>query len=104
MPHISGVEATKAIRLAEKGKGKGSRRLRIVGCTGKYFLLFPVQALTRGLTLLHAFVGNAREGQIKSALEAGMDTIVTKPYRISHLLEAVAGDSKHDDSQMDSSA
>lgn len=65
MPILSGTAATRAIRLAEVGTGK---RLRIVGCTG-----------------------NARDGQVKDALDSGMDQIITKPYRLANLLEALAG-------------
>jgi hypothetical protein len=57
MPVMDGLAATRAIRQAEKD-GKRPGRQRIVGLTG-----------------------NARGAQKDSALEAGMDTVVTKPYK-----------------------
>jgi len=33
--------------------------------------------------------GNAREGQKKAALEAGMDSVFIKPYKLSELLDEV---------------
>lgn len=57
MPVMDGLAATRAIRQAER-EGKRSGHQRIVGLTG-----------------------NARNAQRQAALDAGMDTVLTKPYK-----------------------
>jgi len=57
MPIMDGLQATRAIRLAEQ-QGERSGHQRIVGLTG-----------------------NARVEQKQAALDAGMETVVTKPYK-----------------------
>ncbi|KAI5476809.1 histidine kinase [Pseudohyphozyma bogoriensis] len=67
VPVMGGLEATRAIRAVEK-ETIVATKIRIVGLTG-----------------------NARAEQVAIAIEAGMDTVVTKPYRIANLLEVIAG-------------
>lgn len=57
MPVLDGLAATRKIRLDEK-EGRRTGHQRIVGLTG-----------------------NARSAQKDAALEAGMDLVVTKPYK-----------------------
>ncbi|KDE05537.1 hypothetical protein MVLG_04128 [Microbotryum lychnidis-dioicae p1A1 Lamole] len=65
MPVMDGLGATRAIRaLEERDK---SRKTRIVGLTG-----------------------NAREAQIKMGLQAGMDDVVTKPYKVPDLMKRIS--------------
>ncbi|KAM0749615.1 hypothetical protein T439DRAFT_326495 [Meredithblackwellia eburnea MCA 4105] len=65
MPVKDGLTATRDIREMERLTL--SQRVRIVGLTG-----------------------NARKAQVEDALKAGMDTVVTKPYRVEHLLAEIA--------------
>ncbi|GAA5988801.1 hypothetical protein JCM11641_004857 [Rhodosporidiobolus odoratus] len=65
MPVMDGLAATRAIRLAEQ-QGQRRGHQRIVGLTG-----------------------NARQGQKQAALDAGMDTVVTKPYKVQDLIERI---------------
>jgi signal transduction histidine kinase/CheY-like chemotaxis protein len=63
MPKMSGIEATRRIRTAEKA---GDRRI-------------PIVALT----------ANAMKGDRETCLEAGMDAYLAKPIRADELLEVV---------------
>ncbi|CED85098.1 histidine kinase [Phaffia rhodozyma] len=63
MPILDGISAVKIIRSKESNGEIGSRQ-RIFGLTG-----------------------NAHADQIQSALDAGMDDVVVKPYRIDELLQ-----------------
>ncbi|SCZ97964.1 BZ3500_MvSof-1268-A1-R1_Chr7-3g09652 [Microbotryum saponariae] len=65
MPVMDGLGATRAIRAVEE-RDK-SRKMRIVGLTG-----------------------NAREAQIKMGLQAGMDDVVTKPYKVPDLMKRIS--------------
>ncbi|GAA5861804.1 hypothetical protein JCM8547_008558 [Rhodosporidiobolus lusitaniae] len=65
MPVMDGLTATRAIRQAEKD-GKRPGHQRIVGLTG-----------------------NARSAQKEMALSAGMNTVVTKPYKVPDLIEKI---------------
>ncbi|GAA5988813.1 hypothetical protein JCM11641_004861 [Rhodosporidiobolus odoratus] len=65
MPIMDGLAATRAIRLAEQ-RGERTGHQRIVGLTG-----------------------NARNAQKDAALEAGMDAVVTKPYKVPDLIEKI---------------
>ncbi|ORY77616.1 hypothetical protein BCR35DRAFT_305378 [Leucosporidium creatinivorum] len=67
MPVLDGVSATRQWRELESQQNGSSYRLRIVGCTG-----------------------NAREGQIRTALESGMDALCTKPYKLADLIQKLA--------------
>ncbi|GAA5834272.1 hypothetical protein JCM11251_000589 [Rhodosporidiobolus azoricus] len=67
MPVMDGLSATRAIR-AEEQQGKRLGHQRIVGLTG-----------------------NARSAQRAAALDAGMDNVVTKPYKIPDLIEKIIG-------------
>ncbi|KAM0747726.1 hypothetical protein T439DRAFT_328383 [Meredithblackwellia eburnea MCA 4105] len=62
MPLMNGIRATQELRAREAESGK--HRLWVVGCTG-----------------------NARDAQLRAALDSGMDEIVTKPYRLPDLME-----------------
>ncbi|SCV70571.1 BQ2448_3333 [Microbotryum intermedium] len=65
MPVLDGLGAPRAIRsLEDRDK---SRKMKITGLTG-----------------------NAREAQIKMWLEAGMDDVVTKPYKVPDLMKRIA--------------
>lgn len=66
MPHMNGIEATRAIRKAEAAKGATARRLVIIGVTG-----------------------NATEEDEKRFLEAGMQASLPKPVRMEKLFEVV---------------
>ncbi|GAA5908040.1 hypothetical protein JCM6882_000208 [Rhodosporidiobolus microsporus] len=68
MPVMDGLAATRAIRLAEQ-QGQRPGHQRIVGLTG-----------------------NARNAQKDAALDAGMDTVVTKPYKVPDLIEKIRND------------
>ncbi|BGP14897.1 hypothetical protein JCM10213_003746 [Rhodosporidiobolus nylandii] len=68
MPVMDGLTATRAIRHAEQ-QGQRSGHQRIIGLTG-----------------------NARNAQKQMALEAGMDAVVTKPYKIADLIEKIRND------------
>ncbi|GAA6018410.1 hypothetical protein JCM10207_000884 [Rhodosporidiobolus poonsookiae] len=65
MPVMDGLAATRAIRTAEQ-QGRRSGHQRIIGLTG-----------------------NARNAQKDAALDAGMDTVVTKPYKVPDLIEKI---------------
>jgi CheY-like chemotaxis protein len=52
------------------------RRIREYEATGQIISHIPVIAIT----------ANARSEQINIAMEAGMDTVVTKPFRIPDLV------------------
>ncbi|GAA6029570.1 hypothetical protein JCM8097_000943 [Rhodosporidiobolus ruineniae] len=67
MPILDGVGATRQIRTAEE-QGQRPGHQRIVGLTG-----------------------NARQAQKQVALDAGMDAVVTKPYKIPDLVEKITG-------------
>ncbi|BGP14900.1 hypothetical protein JCM10213v2_002855 [Rhodosporidiobolus nylandii] len=67
MPIMDGLAATRAIRLSEQ-QGQRRGHQRVVGLTG-----------------------NARQAQRQAAIEAGMDTVVTKPYKIPDLIEKISG-------------
>ncbi|GAA6018404.1 hypothetical protein JCM10207_000881 [Rhodosporidiobolus poonsookiae] len=67
MPVMDGLAATRAIRTAEQ-QGELRGHQRIVGLTG-----------------------NARHAQKQLALDAGMDTVVTKPYKIPDLIDKIIG-------------
>jgi CheY-like chemotaxis protein len=80
MPVMSGPQAVKEIRRLEAAGTLPSR------------------------STIFALTGNARQGQIDDAMEAGMDDVIIKPYRIDQLLVRSAsahvsrkGDSKADD-------
>ncbi|KPV77318.1 uncharacterized protein RHOBADRAFT_51196 [Rhodotorula graminis WP1] len=68
MPIMDGLQATRAIRLAEQ-QGERSGHQRIVGLTG-----------------------NARVEQKQAALDAGMETVVTKPYKVPDLVARILQD------------
>ncbi|BGP23669.1 two-component-like hybrid sensor histidine kinase 2 [Rhodotorula toruloides] len=68
MPVMDGLAATKAIRQAER-EGKRAGHQRIVGLTG-----------------------NARNAQRQAAIDAGMDTVVTKPYKVPDLVAKIRAD------------
>ncbi|GAA6008908.1 hypothetical protein JCM11491_003831 [Sporobolomyces phaffii] len=68
MPVLDGLAATRKIRLDEK-EGRRTGRQRIVGLTG-----------------------NARSAQKDAALEAGMDLVVTKPYKVPELIAKIRND------------
>jgi CheY-like chemotaxis protein len=57
------------------------RRIRELEREGKITGHVPVVAVT----------ANARSQQRRAAEEAGMDDVVTKPYRVSEILEQVSG-------------
>ncbi|GAA5888315.1 hypothetical protein JCM5296_003285 [Sporobolomyces johnsonii] len=65
MPVLDGLRATRAIRLDEY-QGRRTGHQRIVGLTG-----------------------NARSAQKQAALEAGMDYVLTKPYKVHDLVEKI---------------
>ncbi|PRQ77320.1 hypothetical protein AAT19DRAFT_8388 [Rhodotorula toruloides] len=65
MPVMDGLAATRAIRQAELD-GTRAGHQRIIGLTG-----------------------NARSAQRHSALEAGMDAVVTKPYKLPDLVAKI---------------
>ncbi|KAL1405025.1 hypothetical protein Q8F55_008648 [Vanrija albida] len=65
MPIMDGLTAVRHIRVAQAGRAVEERQLVI------------------------ALTGNARQGQIDLALEAGMDDVVIKPYRLPALLETI---------------
>ncbi|BGP46992.1 hypothetical protein JCM10450v2_002844 [Rhodotorula kratochvilovae] len=73
MPIMDGLSATRAIRQAERD-GERPGRQRIVGVTG-----------------------NARAAQKEAALEAGMDAVVTKPYKVPDLVARIRRDVPDDD-------
>jgi signal transduction histidine kinase len=66
MPICEGLRATRRIRELEKSEG--CKRNVIIGVTA-----------------------NARAEQIKMAMEAGMDRVVPKPFRVKELLGAIKG-------------
>ncbi|BGP00731.1 Two-component-like hybrid sensor histidine kinase 2 [Rhodotorula toruloides ATCC 204091] len=68
MPVMDGLAATKAIRQAER-EGKRAGHQRIVGLTG-----------------------NARNAQRQAAIDAGMDTVITKPYKVPDLVAKIRAD------------
>ncbi|GAA5852003.1 hypothetical protein JCM9279_007055 [Rhodotorula babjevae] len=68
MPIMDGLQATRAIRLAEQ-QGERTGHQRIVGLTG-----------------------NARIEQKQAALDAGMETVVTKPYKVPDLVARIRQD------------
>ncbi|GAA5834256.1 hypothetical protein JCM11251_000584 [Rhodosporidiobolus azoricus] len=68
MPVMDGLAATRAIRTAEQ-QGQRSGHQRIVGLTG-----------------------NARNAQKDAALDAGMDTVITTPYKVPDLIEKIRND------------
>ena len=57
------------------------RRIRELEREGKITVHIPVVAVT----------ANARSQQRMAAEEAGMDDVVTKPYRVSEILGQVSG-------------
>jgi CheY-like chemotaxis protein len=65
MPVMNGIEATRRIRESEK--------------SGKLLSHIPIIAIT----------ANARLEQISVAKEAGMDDVVSKPFRIPELLSKI---------------
>ncbi|BGP46989.1 hypothetical protein JCM10450v2_002841 [Rhodotorula kratochvilovae] len=65
MPVMDGLTATRAIRQREEQGGRAGHQ-RIVGLTG-----------------------NARNAQKQAAIDAGMDAVVTKPYKIPDLVEKI---------------
>ena len=65
MPIMDGLTCSKQIRRLEK-EGSMKGRILIVGTTA-----------------------NAREAQIRIAMEAGMDDVVTKPFTVPELLERI---------------
>ncbi|GAA6050047.1 hypothetical protein JCM3770_001931 [Rhodotorula araucariae] len=65
MPIMDGLAATRAIRQAERQDGRAGRQ-RIVGLTG-----------------------NARSARKQAALDAGMDAVVTKPYKVPDLVDQI---------------
>ncbi|GAA5893268.1 PAS domain-containing hybrid sensor histidine kinase/response regulator [Sporobolomyces salmoneus] len=65
MPVLDGLAATRKIRLDEE-EGRRTGHQRIVGLTG-----------------------NARSAQKEAALEAGMDLVVTKPYKVPELIAKI---------------
>ncbi|KDN43653.1 hypothetical protein RSAG8_06030, partial [Rhizoctonia solani AG-8 WAC10335] len=66
MPVMDGLTAVQEIRKLESG-GSLPRRNFIVAITG-----------------------NAREGHKQSAIDAGMDMVFVKPYKIDEILEQIA--------------
>jgi CheY-like chemotaxis protein len=64
MPNMSGLEATAAIRVLERGTGKH----------------LPIVAMT----------AHAMKGDEESCLKAGMDAYVSKPINAGQLIEAIA--------------
>ncbi|GJN89908.1 hypothetical protein Rhopal_002897-T1 [Rhodotorula paludigena] len=68
MPVMDGLEASRAIRLMEQ-QGQRTGRQRIVGLTG-----------------------NARNAQKEAALAAGMNCVVTKPYKVPDLIARIRAD------------
>ncbi|GJN89911.1 hypothetical protein Rhopal_002900-T1 [Rhodotorula paludigena] len=72
MPVMDGLEATRVIRTMEQ-QGERPGRQRIVGLTG-----------------------NARNAQKQAALDAGMDNVVTKPYKVPELVSRIIGASDPD--------
>lgn len=70
MPLKNGLEAAKDIREAESQRGMGEP-IRIVGLTS-----------------------NAREAQVAAGIAAGMNLVVTKPYRVEFLLNQLTAASK----------
>ncbi|KAL5528950.1 hypothetical protein ACEPAG_4924 [Sanghuangporus baumii] len=65
MPVMDGLTAVREIRKMEQ--------------TGE----LPVRSR------IYALTGNARTGQIESALEAGMDEVIIKPYRLDELISKI---------------
>ncbi|KAL1672325.1 hypothetical protein EV122DRAFT_271710 [Schizophyllum commune] len=67
MPVMDGIEAVRRIRQME---ASGELRAR---------------------NRVYALTANAREGQVKLIKEAGMDTVLIKPYRIEEVLQVIRG-------------
>ncbi|KAL5490593.1 hypothetical protein ACEPAI_5427 [Sanghuangporus weigelae] len=65
MPVMDGLTAVREIRKMEQTKE------------------LPVRSR------IYALTGNARAGQIESALEAGMDEVIIKPYRLDELISKI---------------
>ncbi|GAA5868815.1 hypothetical protein JCM3774_003906 [Rhodotorula dairenensis] len=78
MPIMDGLAATRAIRAAEKS-GERTGHQRIVGLTG-----------------------NARNAQKQTAMKAGMDTVITKPYKVADLVDKIR-DTYPDEESFDTS-
>lgn len=55
------------------------RKIREMQATGAFLRHVPVSAVT----------ANARSIQLKEALDAGMDTVIVKPFRISELIPRI---------------
>lgn len=65
MPVMNGLECTRKIREAEL-EGNIDRRLPII-----------------------AVSANAREGQVRHAIECGVDDAISKPFRVADLMPKV---------------
>lgn len=65
MPVMDGLSASREIRSLEKS-GKLTRHVEIIAITA-----------------------NVRKGQVDSALDAGIDAIMAKPFLVSDLLETI---------------
>lgn len=86
MPVLGGVEATKALRLREADLG-GGERVRVVGLTGE-----PSRSMVNPFLhfLTSKYSADAREAALRAGQEAGMDAVLTFPYRLAAILDAVS--------------
>lgn len=66
MPVMGGLECTQKIRKAERD-GQIDRRLPII-----------------------AVSANAREGQVRQAMDCGVDDAISKPFRVADLMPKIS--------------
>lgn len=86
MPVIDGMEATRRLRAFEKDRGDQTGYW-VVGCTGN--ARAEVSTELKGSCLVRLTSDISRQQQIELALESGMSTVMTKPYKMDEMLRAL---------------
>jgi CheY-like chemotaxis protein len=86
MPVINGMEATRRLRAIEKDRGDQTGYW-VVGCTGN--ARAEVSTKLQDDPLAGLTKGASHQQQIELALESGMSTVMTKPYKMDEMLRAL---------------
>jgi len=97
-----GVEAIEAIRELHDSNGEGTVGNQfdviLMDCempvmngydTAREIRKMETEGVFGRRNYILALTGNAREAQVKSALDAGMDSVMMKPYKLEELLEVM---------------